>query len=410
MKVQELHIQNFRGIADLELQNADPAMNIVVGVNGVGKTSFLDAMAISFSWMIARMKSGSARGNLPTESDITHGAKGACAISVTLDNGVSWTVGKTKTSYARTSPFKSDLAALTTLTDDIVRHAEEGGCVPVLMYYPVERSVAAAPVNLHKVVPSIWDIYTNALTGNSNFRAMFEWYRRQEDIENEMIRDHAGYRDPSLEAIRKAIGIFFPDFSELRIRRHPRQSMVIKKGKEEIEFTQLSQGEKCYLALICDIARRLAMANPAQPSPLEGEGIVLIDEIDLHLHPKWQSEVVSKLMKVFPNCQFFLSTHSPLVLSDAKRNQILPLDNGKLACVSYDAYGKLASSIMTNYFDVPYQRNQGIALKIREAFCAIREGDKKRYDALFAELREVLDMSDPDMANLVVEANRRSMV
>lgn len=68
--------------------------------------------------------------------------------------------------------------------------------------------------------------------------------------------------------------------------------MVVKKGEEVIEFTQLSQGEKCYLSLICDIARRLAIANPGLENPLEGEGIVLVDEIDLHLHPKWQSEIV----------------------------------------------------------------------------------------------------------------------
>ena len=408
MKVQELRIQNFRGIENLELKDMDSKMNIVVGVNGAGKTSFLDSLAFSLSWLIARMKSGRAKGIQPAESDITYGAKSPCVLSVTLDNGVSWSIGKAKTYSARTNVFKANLAEMTALADGIVKRAGEQG-VPVLMYYPVERAIAAAPVNLHKSEPEIWDVYKDALTGNANFRAMFEWYRRQEDIENELIRDNAGYRDSSLEVIRKAIGAFFPDFTEMRIRRRPRQSMVIKKGKEEIEFTQLSQGEKCYLSLICDIARRLAIANPKHPNPLEGEGIVLIDEIDLHLHPKWQSEVVSKLMKVFPNCQFFLSTHSSLVLSDVTRSQIILLDKGKRVYVSYEAYGKLADSIMANYFDTPYQRNREVAQKIEEAFKALRKGDAVRYKRLFAELQSVLDMSDPDMTNLVIEANRRSI-
>lgn len=407
MKIAKLRIENFRGIASLEVDNLDPKMNVAIGVNGAGKTSFLESLALALSWLIARMKSVSAKGNLPAESDITYGAKSPCRISVTLDSRESWSIGRAK-SYSA-SAFKPELGELSALARKIVDRAADGGEVPVLMYYPVERAIASAPVNLHKAEPAIWDVYKDALSGNANFRAMFEWYRRQEDIENENIRDDAGYRDRSLEAIREAVSAFFPDFSEMRIRRRPRQSMVVKKQNEEIEFTQLSQGEKCYLSLVCDIARRLAIANPSCPKPLEGQGIVLVDEIDLHLHPKWQSEIVSKLMEVFPNCQFFLSTHSSLVLSDVTRSQILPLDKGKVQNISFEAYGKLSGSIMENYFGAPYQRNRKVARKIEDAFGAVRAGDAEKYRKLFAGLQGILDMSDPDMVNLAIEARRRNV-
>ena len=411
MKIKEIHIENFRCIENLEIANADPKMNLIVGVNGSGKTSVLDSLAIALSWMIARMKSTSARGSVPTDKDVRLGSKPPCSITVTTDNGVSWSVRKSKAFSARKklAACKTDLGEVSVLADQIVAGAENGGSVPVLMYYPVERAIAMVPVNLHKSEPVIWDVYKDALSGNSNFRSFFEWYRRQEDIENEMIRDEASYRDPSLSAVRKAVSLFFPDFSELRVRRRPKQAMVLKKGNETIEFTQLSQGEKCYLSLVCDIARRLSIANPGLENPLEGDGIILIDEVDLHLHPKWQSEVASRLMQVFPNCQFFLSTHSAIVLSDILKRQIIPISGGRRIDVAFEPYGKQANYILNSYFDMPYPRNQAVAQDIEQAFEAVRAGDSEKYRDLYGKLLPIVGASDSDLVNLAIEAKRRGV-
>lgn len=413
MKIKEIKIQNFRGIDNLCLENADNQMNLIVGVNGAGKTSILESIAILLSWLISRMRSSSARGNSPLESDIKIGSNGVCQLSACLDNGVKWSVMKqrpfTYRSHKKQTTQMTVLGELTAYADEIVGKVEEGGSIPVMMYYPVDRSIASVPVNLHKAEPQIWDVYKDALSGNSNFRSFFEWYRRQEDIENEMIRDDSSYRDHSLEAVRKAMATFFPDFSELRVRRRPRQAMIVKKGEQVVEFTQLSQGEKCYLSLVCDIARRLAIANPNMQNPLDGEGIILVDEIDLHLHPKWQSEIVSKLTSVFKNCQFFLSTHSPLVLSDIRREQIISIKNGEKVDVSFEPYGKEASKIMNSYFDMPFQRNQKIANDINLAFEAIREGDSKKYQRLLTELIPIVGPTDTDIVNLMLEAKRNGL-
>ena len=411
MKIKNIHIENFRSIEDLIIKNANPKMNLIVGVNGSGKTSVLDSLAIALSWMIARMKSPSAKGTPPTDKDVRIGSKNPCSITVTTDTGISWAVRKSRTFSARKKqlPYKTDLGEIALLAEKIVAGVEKGGSVPVLMYYPVERAIATVPVNLHKAEPAIWDVYKDALTGNSNFRSFFEWYRRQEDVENEMIRDDASYRDACLSAVRKAVALFFPDFSELRVRRRPTQAMVLKKGNETIEFTQLSQGEKCYLSLICDIARRLAMANPGLKNPLEGEGIILIDEVDLHLHPKWQSEVASKLTRAFPNCQFFLSTHSPIVLSDILKRQIIPISGGRRIDVAFEPYGKQANYILNSYFDMPHLRNQAVAMDIERAFDALRTGDFKEYKELYAKLLPIVGASDSDLVNLTIEARRRGV-
>ena len=104
-------------------------------------------------------------------------------------------------------------------------------------------------------------------------------------------------------------------FTNLRVNRHP-LSMTIRKGSKTLRIEQLSDGEKCTLAMFGDLARRLSIANPYLDNPLEGYGIVLIDEIELHMHPGWQRKVLPTLSKLFPNIQFIVTTHSPQVLGE----------------------------------------------------------------------------------------------
>lgn len=411
MKIKDIHIQNFRGIESLNIVNADPHVNLIVGINGAGKTSVLDAMAMLLSWLIARMRSSNAKGIFPNEEDVKIGSKTPCMLSLEVEEGTKWDIIKNK-SYAirrKQVSLKTDFSMMTNLAEKIIENAENGGSVPVLMYYPVERAIASVPVNLHKAETNIWDVYKDALSGNSNFRSFFEWYRRQEDIENEMIRDDASYRDYSLNAVRQAVSAFFTNFGEMRVRRRPYQAMVIRKGEQTIEFSQLSQGEKCYLSLVCDIARRLSMANPKLDNPLDGEGVILIDEVDLHLHPKWQTEIVNKLTSIFKNCQFFISTHSPIVLSDIRNDQIICIDNGKKMDVAFEPYGKPASSIMNNVFNMPYQRNLIVAKDIENAFAAVREGNSVRFKELYEKLLHIVGPADSDMVNLFVEAKRKGL-
>ena len=101
--------------------------------------------------------------------------------------------------------------------------------------------------------------------------------------------------DRELDAVRNAIYKFMPEFNKIRVRRNPLQMVVEKKG-EQLAVNQLSDGEKTYIALVGDLCRRLVLANPTLENPLEGEGIVLIDELDLHLHPQWQTEITTRLM------------------------------------------------------------------------------------------------------------------
>ena len=408
MKIETVNITNFRGIQDLSL-NFNSESRILVGVNGSGKTSVLDAICLVLSWYLARIKKSNAQGTSISDDEIRSKSRGGCTISIGIKDSGNWTLFKSK-SYAgqKGETGKTDLQNMMSFIKDTYEQAETENHIPVIMFYPVTRAVVNAPAHLSKIHSDmdVWQAYKDALKGNADFRAFFEWYRNQEDNENEIIRDNPSYRDKYLTTIREAISGVFPEFSNLRVRRNP-QRFVINKGEEVIEFNKLSQGEKCYLSLICDLARRFAIANPNSDKPLEGEGIVLIDEVDLHLHPKWQFEIFDKLQSIFPNCQFIVTTHSPQVLSYVNDNQITSLNRGEEASVSFNPYGKLSSEILNSYFNIPMARNQHIAEKIKNAYSLLRQGELATFLEGYEELTSILGRTDPDMVNLWVEYSRK---
>lgn len=409
MVIERIRIENFRGIEKIDIP-VDKHVNLLIGINGAGKTSVLEAVADVFSWFIARLKNPKGQGVVIPNDNIKMESRGGCSISLSFENGKEWVLFKAK-SYSRRNEEngKSEFQWMMDYIDGLKDSVEQGGNVPVVMYYPVNRAIDNVPAHLKrkKGVPEIWDTYEYALKGNADFRSFFEWYRQQEDNENEHIRDDRDYKDRNLEVIRKALGLFFPEFSELRVRRNP-QRFVIKKKDKQIEFNLLSQGEKCYLTLVCDLARRFALANPYSDNPLAGNGVVLIDEVDLHLHPQWQREIVENLRTIFPNCQFFLSSHSPHVLSDVHAQQLIPLDNGKVTQIAYNPYGRLVDDILSNYFDIEMPRNKRIAQKIEEAYLKLEQNDKQGFETLIEYLEKILGKTDPDVVNLKIEAYRKN--
>jgi predicted ATP-binding protein involved in virulence len=152
--------------------------------------------------------------------------------------------------------------------------------------------------------------------------------------------------------------------------------MIVTKNDKELRIEQLSDGEKCLLAMVGDLARRLAIANPSLDNPLEGEGVVLIDEVDLHLHPQWQRMILPRMIKTFPNCQFIVTTHSPQILGELERGKgmIIPLqdgDNGiEISPGDFNVFGQTSDVILADVMETP-KRNNDISVMLDEIFQAI---------------------------------------
>jgi len=425
MKLKQLKAKNFRPFKELNI-NFGEQLTILVGVNGAGKTSILDILAIMLSRLIGRIRSTKGTGRFFTDSDIRQGSnETANSIEIELNQeSVSWRVAKTR--RGRKKQTITDLRNIKGIVEKIYDSLEKDdkSSIPLALFYGVNRSVLDVPLRIrtrHKFDQLA--AYDQALTGGRNdFRRFFEWYRGREDFENELRltpvenvkRKHSAeqslrYRDPQLQAVRKAINIL-TDFSNIRIRRNPLR-MEVQKNGQLFDIRQLSDGEKCLLALAGDLAHRLAIANPDMNNSLEGHAIVLIDEIDLHLHPEWQHRVIPKLTETFPNCQFILTTHSPQVLSHVRCQDIWCLIQVEqnIDIIRPDGtYGQDSNFLLKTLMESSY-RPEYIDRKIKLLFNMIRE-DTIEARKLLNELKTEIEGESPDIVRAEVLLHRREVM
>lgn len=355
MKVQRLLLKNFRGIRDLEVQFTERTTTFA-GVNGVGKSTILDALAIALSQLTWRISGNAQKARPISLNDIHIGAEFS-RIEVTVDGianePVTWgiTTNRVKSSSDDTSR-RSDLDALNKVARQMADDWQSATLLtpsplPLAVFYDVNRAVLDVPMRVReKLQNTFQEAYQDALShGGADFKRFFIWFRSLEDAENETRIDHPSHRDSKLQAARTAIEEF-TGFTDLRIRRKPKLRMMLHKHDEEFDVQQLSDGERNMLALVGDMARRLSILNPQAQYPNRGEGVAIIDEIDLHLHPRWQREVVGKLESVFPHCQFILSTHSPQVISELKPESVMLLKDGHLLGHAERALGLDSSEVL----------------------------------------------------------------
>ena len=184
--------------------------------------------------------------------------------------------------------------------------------------------------------------------------------------------------------------------------------MVVDKDGEELIVNQLSDGEKCALAMVGDLARRMAIANPNAKDPLEGDAIALIDEADLHLHPSWQRRLASAFAETFPNSQFLLSTHSPAILSHLKAESIWILERtgkGIEASRPSNSYGQRVDRILEDIMDVP-ARPPEIRDRLAKLFLAIEQGRLKKAKRSLDDLKHEIG-ADTDLVKADLLIRRR---
>jgi predicted ATP-binding protein involved in virulence len=186
----------------------------------------------------------------------------------------------------------------------------------------------------------------------------------------------------------------------------------VEKNGQRLIVNQLSDGEKCLMAMVGDLARRLAIINPLRANPLEGEGVILIDEIDLHLHPKWQRMIVPKLREVFPYCQFLVSTHSPHVITHVQAECIYLLEQTKSGMTAQhprESYGKNADRILEDLMGLETTRPDKVSSELQSLYEEIDQGQlvdaRQKIVTLKAEIGE-----DPELVKAEVLIKRKEII
>ena len=423
MKVTRLYLANYRNARALTIE-LNPKLNVFVGTNGSGKSTVLDAIAIMLSWAVNRIISPGASGRAIVESDITNG-KSTSSIQLLCEaegRTIEWKLFKVRRGRAA-SEGKSKLQELNYYTKGIqskISETSEKVNLPLFVYYPVNRAVVEIPLRIRgKHRFDLLAAYDGALSSGANFKTFFEWFREREDLENEMqstlldwnVPGRPKSLDTQLNAVRSALTEFLPDFSDFTIRRSPLRMEVTKNGKR-LTVNQLSDGEKILIAMIGDLARRMAIANPDSTKPLEGSGIVLIDEIDLHLHPRWQRMIVPKLLEVFPNCQFILSTHSPHVITHVQPESLFLLeqtDSGIAAIKPNESYGKNVDRVLEDLMGLETTRPDKVASDLHSIFETIDAGKLEEAQKMIAELEQKIGY-DPELVKARVLIKRRELI
>jgi len=417
MKLVSIELEGFRGLAHQTI-NLEPTPFwggelqpiVFIGGNGSGKSSILKAISILLTWFTRRIKNTRTNGLFFSFDDVTtHRSYSLVSLTLAHQNDrYSWSIRqkcqkefKTNNKNLR-SEAKSGYEALNQLVKFFHNLMEQdiNTPLPVLAYYPTDRTIAKVSVHLPKnrSNPIPLDTYEKALEEDkASFQSFFEWFRIREDYENEQrSKVDSSYQDPQMEAVRRACGDL-TGLMNLQVRRDTPVRMTIDKAGKTFRIEQLSDGEKGLLAIAGDLARRLVIANPGLSDPLQGEGIILIDEIELHLHPQWQSTTIENLCKTFPNCQFILTTHSPQVITNLESVYLLSHSPEGIIGESVHTYGKDSNRILETIMGAP-ERSTQIKEKFDRLFNLIDNHNLTEAQRLHRSLLNQLKEDDPELA------------
>ena len=414
MKLRSVEIENFRAIKHLKLP-LDESLTVFHGDNAHGKTSVLSAIAVGL---------GEIPTLLPEISGIsfrnTDRRRSAKHVRVVLETteGVRWDVrrGGTRKSVGGRS-IRDEVR-------NIIKADAQGRDVelPIVALYDTDRAVFDVPQRrsgFNRDLPR-YAALKGALSARANFRDFFEWFKAKEDEELRDQKRDPRYASRELSAVRTAITSMIPDASRPRIEFRPLRFVVSVKPEsgpmEDLTLDQLSGGYRIILALVADLARRMAQGNPHRDDPLRCAAIVLIDEIELHLHPEWQQRVLADLQQTFPNTQFIVSTHSPQVLTSVPPRQIVELsrEDGTIVAggTSAATYGAEAGDVLSTVMGVRARPARNTFLEKLDEYLGLVADDKGESDAA-RRLRDELNQlspRDPALDGADVEIRRRNVL
>ena len=421
MRLRSVEIDNYRAVKHLKLP-LDPRLTVFHGDNAQGKTSVLNAIAVGLGAVPTLLPEVPGIGFLGTDK-----RRSARYVRVALETtgGTVWERHRGPVPSNRTNhPKPVGVRSLREKMEGIVSADEQGEDIdlPIVAFYGADRAAFSVPQRRSGYRESSrYAALEGALSASIDFRQFFEWFKAKEDEE---LRDQK--RDPKavsteLEAVRTAITSMIPGASQPRIEFGPLRFVVSldakSGGREELTLDQMGGGYRVVLALAADLARRMAQGNPHRAKPCACEAIVLIDEIDLHLHPAWQQRVLDDLLRTFPNTQFLVSTHSPQVLTSVEPERIVKLSRENGAVIpgyigGIATYGAEAGDVLALVMGVPNRPKDNEFVKKLDRYRSLvadGEGESEEARSLRSELDRISPY-DHAMNEADMEIRRRTVL
>ena len=415
MRIRELTLRNYRVYAEQPPFEFEDRFTVVAGINGRGKTALLEGLALLCSRLLPHVSAARSGYRTITPSEVHIGTMFA-------ELGMKVNCAGIPIEYKLTYDKERREKETTKLPAAVKREVRKAygdptradDAAPLAVYYTTDRAGYRLPKKLPTEVPrGQAAAYSGALFNRTvNFRDFMARYRSAVTVERTERKDNPNYLgDRAVAAISHALTTFLGGFENLRVQEEPLRLLVDKDG-ETLDLSQLSDGERSFLAMICDLGRRLALANPLLDNPLHGAGVVLIDELELHLHPKWQREVREKLRKTFPNIQFIATTHSPFVIQDLRPGELINLDFEESVEYADRSIEDIAENVMSIKLPQKSKRYHDMMDAAKEYFSLLRDtsGDSTKLAAAEQRLNELsVPFSDDPAFQALLKLERETL-
>ncbi len=404
MRVAAIKLDNVRVIKVAEL-HFQPGFNVVAGVNGEGKTTILDALAICCSAIARRTNRHRRYGKYFQDDDIRLGAGTLQAECGFERRGVQFgiSVHRSRDSelahgmeeWSRENSIKSDNRTMEEFHGEVPTggsgRTPEGDVLTVL--FSTGRSMASErPPRQESAAGTVAAAFAGALSHRRlELGEIAAWMRVQHVLSSERVQ---GQR--TLAALEAAVCRSLPGYRNLRPAQDGDGQMLIDHEGQSLSLRQLSDGERGVLALVLDLTRRLAQANPDVVDPAaDAEAVVLIDELELHLHPAWQRRIVRDLTETFPKCQFIATTHSPQIVGEVPHDRIQIIADGQVFSPQR-SFGLDPSQVLDEVMETT-PRSAEVHLLLARISEAIGVDRYERARALLAELVGMVGENDSEV-------------
>jgi len=391
-----VHLQNYRGHRDLKV-NFDSRFSVIVGINGSGKTSLLRAVCDAVMGLTHLSRTTPWQGLMDQpgtafEDEYSAGNRvrfeplypvSVHAEGVVNDVPMHWNI--TKKEEVATSQIDDSPYVKLNPGGRMDNGKAQGLTLPLMLFYRASRSWPLHAANQLQAATqkvSRQDAYAG-WTDASSSNAMFQTWVISKSLERVQLSSERGVSlheiyDGELMQVNTALALALPECKGVHfdfIKASVLVKWLIDGRIETKSFENLSDGQRTVVGLIADIARRMCILNPQLGFEVTSKtpGVILIDELDIHLHPKWQRIIASGLQRAFPAVQFITASHSPQILGELKPEQIILLQSGRTAHPDV-SYGLDAAQVLSEVMDAE-PRAVEVAAQLDELFEALERNE-----------------------------------
>jgi predicted ATP-binding protein involved in virulence len=409
MRINDIRIENFKGFEVNEFSFNDK-FTVFIGDNGAGKSGILDAVSIAIGTIL--LKTGASFGRNGQKSRPLQ--KNEIRKVIVSDNNIelskvvlsgAFENNNQVLEWKREQPTNSQslsikyAKSLTEVGLMISRHLKENIDLPLIAYHSTARLAGQIHgKTVYEKTGSRLDGYYACLDPRSINDKFLSWFKTYEDSVLKFNKDKTLYN-----AFSEAVVSVVPDWSEIKF--HWGLDDIIGKQSDGmwLPLSDLSDGYRTIIGLVADLAYRAIKLNPhlGADAVKQTKGIVLIDEIDMHLHPNWQKRIIGDLRQAFPNVQFIATTHSPFIVQSLKSNEVINLDS-KLINENPDTLSIADNALLMG---VKSEMSEDFSIKEEIALSYLTLLDSEPTDAVLTKLNELIaSTTDPAFkAKLIIE-------